>query len=147
MEIVYRKALAEDLAAVFELLRQLWPHQPLHLAETGSVYSRCLSSDSNHMICAEDGTGRVVGFGSLVVKNSFWQQSFVGYVTTLVVDEASGGRGIGKGLLDELTAVAAREGCRRIELDSGFHREQAHLFYEHLQFEKRALLFSKRIEP
>lgn len=36
-------------------------------------------------------------------------------------------------------------GCKRIELDSGFHREQAHKMYEHIGFNKRAFLFSKEI--
>jgi GNAT superfamily N-acetyltransferase len=88
----------------------------------------------------------IVGFGCLVVKNSFWQESFVGYISTLVVDEEQRNKGIGKGLIVKLTELAKQEGCKRIELDSGFHREQAHLFYEHLNFNKRAFLFSKVIE-
>ncbi|WP_027084752.1 GNAT family N-acetyltransferase [Cohnella panacarvi] len=54
-------------------------------------------------------------------------------------------RGIGKALIERLTDRAKQAGCRRIELDSGFHREQAHRTYEHVGFDKRAFLFSKEI--
>ena len=38
---------------------------------------------------------------------------------------------------------AKLSGCKKIELDSGFPREEAHKFYERIGFEKRAYLFSK----
>jgi glucosamine-phosphate N-acetyltransferase len=34
-------------------------------------------------------------------------------------------------------------GCKQFELDSAFHRKEAHAFYEQRRFERRALLFSK----
>jgi glucosamine-phosphate N-acetyltransferase len=38
-----------------------------------------------------------------------------------------------------------RQASRRVELDSAFHRKQAHRFYEQLGFENRAYLFSKAL--
>jgi GNAT superfamily N-acetyltransferase len=37
---------------------------------------------------------------------------------------------------------AKARGLKRVELDSSFQRERAHVFYEKLGFEKRAFLFS-----
>jgi hypothetical protein len=34
---------------------------------------------------------------------------------------------------------------KRLELDSAFHRTNAHAFYDKLGFEKRAYLFTKEI--
>jgi hypothetical protein len=45
--------------------------------------------------------------------------------------------------MDTAIYEARRQGCKRIELDSAFHRAQAHALYEDLGFEKRAFLFSK----
>jgi GNAT superfamily N-acetyltransferase len=47
--------------------------------------------------------------------------------------------------LQQLLSLAKQKGCRVIELDSAFHREEAHRFYEHLGFEKRAYLFTKTL--
>ena len=41
--------------------------------------------------------------------------------------------------------LAIESGCASIELDSAFHREDAHRFYESQGFENRAFLFSKSL--
>ena len=52
---------------------------------------------------------------------------------------------LGTELLDAAIAAAKKKGCGRIELDSAFHREDSHKFYENIGFTKRAYLFSKEI--
>ncbi|AEI42742.1 GNAT family N-acetyltransferase [Paenibacillus mucilaginosus] len=81
--------------------------------------------------------GRAVGFGSMVIKNRFWQESYVGRITALVVEERMRGRGIGRTLIEELSGISGANGCRRGELDSGFHREGGHRFYEGPGFGRR----------
>src|SRR5262245_54543949 len=117
MSIIYRIPNQDDFEAVFGLLKQLWPTLPLSKEQTNGVFSRCLESDNDCLLCAEH-EGKVVGFGGMVIKNSFWQQSFVAYITTLVVNEEHRNLGIGKALLDRLTERAKQAGCKRIELDS-----------------------------
>ncbi len=78
MSIVYRTARLDDFESVFELLQQLWPALQLNEEQTNSVFKRCLESDNDCLLCAEQ-EGKVVGFGGMVIKNSFWQQSFVGF--------------------------------------------------------------------
>lgn len=145
MEMMYRKSKSEDCDSVFELLIQLWPNKSLSKEKITTVFARGIESSNDFLISAEY-NGKVVGFGCMVTKNSFWQESYVGYITTLVVDEQLRGHGIGKRILNELTGEAKLRGCKRIELDSGFHREQAHRFYENIGFDKRAYLFSKEID-
>lgn len=145
MHITYRVSFADDFDLVFVLIKQLWPDKLLSKYEMRKVFSRSIESDHDFVICAEF-NGEIVGIGCMVIKNSFWQESFVGYITTLVVNEEQRNQGIGKGLIEKLTELAKQEGCKRIELDSGFHREEAHKIYEHLGFNKRAFLFSKEIE-
>jgi len=67
-------------------------------------------------------------------------------VTTLVVDEALRGRGIGTQLLNEIAELARARGCKKMELDSGFHREQAHATYERYGLMKRRLYFPNNCE-
>jgi GNAT superfamily N-acetyltransferase len=88
---------------------------------------------------------QVLGFGSLAIKSNLWNEASVGYVDEMVIDAAHRGRGIGTRILDHLASWARERGCNRIELDSAFHRKEAHAFYERRGFQSRAYLYSKLI--
>jgi len=64
------------------------------------------------------------------------------YMYAMVVDEKHRGKGYGTMLIKESIKDSKDKGLKRLELDSAFHREQAHEFYLKLGFEKRAFLFS-----
>lgn len=129
-----------DFDRVFGLLRQLWPDPTLSREAIGDAFMRGLDSDSQRYICAvvED---RPVGFCSLIVRSSIWAQGHLGYIDELVVDEAHRGKGIGGMLLQRAVELAREAGCGKVELDSAFHREEAHRFYERQGFENRGFIF------
>jgi ribosomal protein S18 acetylase RimI-like enzyme len=134
-----------DFRAVLELLRQLWPHKNLDRAALRKVYERGLKSHSQVYLCATDGED-VLGFASLTIKNNLWQAGNLGHVDELVVDEKHRGCGLGTQLLDKITRQASQRGCARVELESAFHRKDAHNFYERHDFESRGYLFSKALK-
>ena len=140
--IQIRQCKPEDFDSVVALLKQLWPGKQLDPVALRRVYDRTLASDRQIYLCAESGR-EVVGFGSLTIKSNLWNEAFVGFVDELVVDGAHQGRGIGTQLLDQLISWASERGCNRIELDSAFHRKEAHAFYERHGFQSRAFLYSK----
>lgn len=142
--IQIRECRAEDFAAVARLLRQLWPEKSLDAGSLQAVFERALASEQQVYLCAAD-VERIVGFGSLTLKNNLWQAGYLGHVDELVVDSQYRSRGIGTQLLDQLIVLARNLGCRRMELDSAFHRKHAHQFYERHGFENRAFLFSKAL--
>ena len=80
------------------------------------------------------------------MKNSLWVARCLGHVDELIVDTQYRGRGLGSELLQSIILRARDRGCLRVELDSAFHREEAHRFYEQHGFENRAYLFSKTLE-
>ncbi len=123
------------------LLRQLWPDKPLNIQSLQSVYDLALSSENQKYLCAVE-KNKVVGFGSLTIKNNLWQEGYLGHIDELVVDNGSRGKGIGRQLLSQLIILAKEKKCRRVELDTAFHRKEAHRFYEQQGFENRAYLFS-----
>jgi GNAT superfamily N-acetyltransferase len=137
-----RPSQLQDFDGVIALLRQLWPDKHLDLDLLRTVFQRALDCETQAYLCAVDGE-RVIGFGSLTLKNSLWQEGYLGHVDELVVDRDYRGHGIGVRLLTELTDLARRQGCRRVELDSALHRHEAHQFYGQNGFENRACLFSK----
>jgi GNAT superfamily N-acetyltransferase len=140
--IQIRPCRAEDFDEVLPLLRQLWPDKRLDAVPLKTVFDRALGSELQAYLCATDDQ-RVIGFGSLTLKNNLWQEGYVGHVDELVVDGTYRSRGFGKLLLNQIIELARRTGCRRVELDSAFHRKEAHMFYEQHGFENRAFLFSR----
>lgn len=139
-----RPCSREDFGAVLDLLKQLWPEKRLDPASLRTVYDRALDCDFQTYICATDGR-RIIGFASLSVKNNLWQEAYLGHVDELVVDSGYRGRGVGAELLEHLVVIAKERGCRRVELDTAFHRQEAHDFYERMGFENRGYVFSKSL--
>jgi len=141
-KVIVVKPTKEDFPQVFSLLQQLWVDKSLDkdkirkAFETGLVNSQ---QEYRIAVCSS----RTVGFASLNIRNSLWQEGSLGHLDELVVDERFRKRGIGTRLLDEMTKIAKARLCRKIELDSAFHRKEAHEFYIKQGFENRAYVFSK----
>lgn len=87
----------------------------------------------------------IVGFISLSIKNSMWQEGNIGHVDELMVDKNFRKMGVGLLLLESITIIAKDNDCKLLELDSAFHRKEAHIFYEKNGFENRAFIFSKSL--
>lgn len=142
MKLVIRDVTPGDFDQVFGLLKQLWPGKELDYPGMKEMFDHNLQSPQQFYIVALYGP-QVVGFCSLTVKHNLWQQGFLGNVDEMVVEEGYRSQGIGKKLMLRITEIAKANKCRRIELESSFHREKAHVFYKELGFEQRAYLFSK----
>lgn len=139
-----RKCTNADFAQVAPLLLQLWPNKAQNLSKLRGAFDRAMASTSQRYFCAVD-NGDIVGFCSVSMKNSLWEEGSLANVDELVVDAAARGQGIGTALLDYVVDMARKAGCSRLELDSAFHRTDAHSFYERKAFEKRAFLFTMRL--
>jgi GNAT superfamily N-acetyltransferase len=140
--VTIRPAKPEDFDNIVPLFRQLWPAGPLDLRAARDMFDRGLASEARAYLCAclED---RIIGFCTLQIRDCLWLQAEIGYLCDLVVDHEHRNAGVGTALVEKAIEIARERGCRRMELDSGFHRVEAHRFYEHRGFEKRAFLFSK----
>jgi|ERR1019366_6026405 glucosamine-phosphate N-acetyltransferase len=142
--IVIRQCASTDFEQIFVLLKQLWPEKTLDSDALFRVYSRGLASDLQRYLCAVENEN-VAGFCSLTIKNNLWQAGYLGHIDELVVSKGKRGLGIGSALLAAIIGIAKEVGCSRVELDSAFHRAEAHGFYEQQGFEKRAYLFSRSL--
>ncbi len=142
--VTIRKCARSDFEQVLSLLRQLWPDRELDREALEETFLYNLDREHQHYLCAVCGE-ELVGFCSLSLRKSLWGQGFLGYIDELVVEEARRGEGTGGMLLECALELAKEEGCRRIELDSAFHREEAHRFYEGHGFKGTCLLFSREI--
>ncbi|MBK8475753.1 MAG: GNAT family N-acetyltransferase [Opitutaceae bacterium] len=137
-----RPANLGDFDQLLVLFRQLWPTKTIVPGRLGTIFARVLATPYKRYFCAVD-DAHVVGLGAVSFKDNLWQEGEIAYVEELVVREDQRRKGVGSLLLDHLVAQAEARGCLRIELDTAFHREAAHRFYERHGMQKRAFLFSR----
>lgn len=142
MESTIREAALQDFKGVFPLLKQLWPSLSLDFNKLENIFKKGIESNSQrYIVCTVE--NNLVGFCSLTIKNNLWQAGNLAHIDELVVDELHRGKGYGKQLIDSITKIAIENNCKRIELDSAFHRSKSHSFYESIGYEKRGYLLSK----
>ncbi|MEE9509949.1 MAG: GNAT family N-acetyltransferase [Candidatus Bathyarchaeia archaeon] len=144
MTIQIRPVVKGDIDSILLLLQQLWPKKKIHLHQIQSLIQQQLLSRNHHLVVAEQ-QNRVIGFGSLSRKINLWTEGMLGHIDELVVDDREQQRGIGTIILNYIIERGLQLGCRRIELDSAYHRKQAHQFYQRKGFVNRAILFSKQV--
>ncbi len=144
MTIPIRPVVKGDIDSILLLLQQLWPKKKIHLHQIQSLIQQQLLSRNHHLVVAEQ-QNRVVGFGSLSRKINLWTEGMLGHIDELVVDDREQQRGIGTIILNYIIEMGLQLGCRRIKLDSAYHRKQAHQFYQCKGFVNRAILFSKQV--
>jgi GNAT superfamily N-acetyltransferase len=137
-----RPSKDEDFDQLLILFQQLWPTKTIVPTRLHEVFTRVISTPYKQYFCATE-EDRIIGLGSISFKDNLWQEGVIAYIEEMVVLETYRGLGIGSKLLKHLIALADEKGCRRIELDSGFPRVDAHRLYERHGLEKRAYLFSK----
>ena len=68
-------ATVEDFDNILPLLHQLWPEKELHKGALMEVFVRGINSNNDDYFCVEMG-GRIIGFCSLTIMNSLWQEGY-----------------------------------------------------------------------
>jgi len=144
MDVEIRKVTENDFEKVYPLFEQLWPNKELDKDALRTVFNRGVNSCTDELFCLEY-SSEVIGFCAYAIVNNLWQAGYISYMYAMVVDEKYRGKGFGTMLINEAIQDSKNKGLKRLELDSGFHREKAHEFYMKLGFEKRAFLFSYQL--
>ena len=93
------------------------------------------SEPSSHVLVADDGEGRVVGWLHVAARTQL-TEDLCAEILGLVVDEHARGAGVGALLLAAAEAWARSEGCTRIRVRSRDTRVRAHAFYEREGYER-----------
>ena len=123
-----RPAEIRDLRTVYALLCAL-EDCALPEAAFAETYAHNLAQPSIRCLVAEEG-GIVRGFVSLHMDRHLHHAALVGEIQELIVEEAWRSRGVGVELLRAAQHEARAAGCSHLELNSGFPRTRAHVFYE-----------------
>jgi GNAT superfamily N-acetyltransferase len=92
------------------------------------AFAHSIEKGDEVVIVAEDGVGRIIGFGSIVPTNS--------ELRALYVSAEHGRKGVGRSILVELEALARRTGVTELRMDSsvnaaGFYEANGYVAIEH----------------
>jgi len=132
MKFTVRRAEAEDAEAIAVCLAALGYATPTTLvAEKLST----LGSSSDTVLVAEDPTTGIVGVVSVHLVPLFHAPGSLARLTALAVVPGHQRKGAGRALVAAAEAFAWQRDCRRVEVTSGDHREDAHTFYRALGYE------------
>ncbi|MEJ7692461.1 GNAT family N-acetyltransferase [Daejeonella sp.] len=141
-EILIRDSKPEDIQEIISLLQQLWPDRKLNHAGLEASFLKSFEL-SGHIIRVAYQNDRLIGLCSLIIRNNLKAEGNLANIDELVVDQKMRNRQIGKMLLDDAEKIAREHLCKFMGLESSFHREGAHRFYEQNGYQKQGYYISK----
>ena len=133
MRVAIRRAKAEDAAAIAVCLSALGYGTSATLVADKLSVLRDSSADT--VLVAEHPSAAIVGVVSVHVLPLFHAPGNLARLTALAVPLNHQRQGIGRALVAAAEAFAWQHDCRRVEITSGDHREDAHAFYRALGYE------------
>lgn len=137
-----REATTEtEIQACYPVMHQLRDH----LDEEAFVRRVQDQRDDGYRLVYVEEDGDPVAVAGFRILEMLSRGRFL-YVDDLVTAEEHRGRGFGTQLVEWLIDHAREAGCRRVDLDSGVQRGQAHRFYHGRGFQKSALHFKKPLD-
>ena len=144
MKLTIINPTKNDFDQIFVLLKQLFKRERLVKEKVRNIFIEQLIKEKRIFFIAKL-EKRIIGFISLVKISNIQNQSKIGVIDEVIVDEEFRGQGLGKKLLKTLIKEARKEDCKEIHLSSTFKRKKAHKFYLKNKFNKTAYLFWKKI--
>jgi GNAT superfamily N-acetyltransferase len=140
-----RAMTSADSAAVAELCRQLG-YSPEQQDVQRSI--ELIENHPDHFLrVAINQSGQTIAWIHGCAETPIEAPPYV-RVSSLVVDAAHRGNGIGKRLMIEVEDWARGKGIRLVSLRSQTYREEAHRFYEHIGYKKTktSFRFERRLD-
>ena len=125
MSFNIRKAQTQDVNSITEIVRELgWYSEPSDITqERASNHLTLCHSDNSHSVYVAEKDGEVIGYIAAHWLPYLFLAGPEGYVSELLILEASRGQGVGGQLLDQVKEEAQARGCSRLMLLCGRSQE------------------------
>lgn len=136
-----RQAVPEDAPALALLLDQLG--YPTDAADVPKRLENVYARPGSTVLVAENENGDVAGVVTVLLLQTLHTNEPAAWLTAVVVEEKSRGKGVGSALVKRAEEWAAEHGALRISLTSALHRESAHEFYKARDYEHTGVRLSK----
>jgi GNAT superfamily N-acetyltransferase len=147
-KLLIRPAGEEDVQKVLELYAQpaFDAGNVLPLETAKSLLRRFADYPDYTLYVAERANAIVGTFAFLVMHNLGHLGAPSAIVEDVAVSPAFQGHGIGKAMMQFALELAREKGCYKLMLSSNARREQAHAFYDSLEFERHGFSFRVDLE-
>jgi GNAT superfamily N-acetyltransferase len=147
VSVFCREAFKEDIPGVLRLYAQpdLDNGIVLSLSEAEHLFKR-ITEYPDYKIYVAFLEKQLVGtFALLIMDNLAHMGAPSAIIEDVAVDPEWQGRGVGKQMMGYALQLCGEKGCYKAVLSTNLKREEAHAFYESLDFEKHG--YSYRISP
>lgn len=141
--MVIRKALANDINSVFNLICEL-ENTAFDFEAFSEVYIANLNDKSIHYFLAKE-NDQALGFVSLYVQNLLHHCGKTGEIQELVIKDGYRSKGVGKLLLEKAEQLGTELGLQEIEVTSNKMRDRAHRFYIKENYADSHKKFTKKL--
>ena len=126
-----RRATADDAEAIAALFTdEGYPAGPSDIVERLSRFA----SDHSQVLVAEH-DGAILGFVAFHALPRFEHDDRIVRILAVVVDAGARERGVGRGLIGAVEAIAADLGAAFVEITAGHHRPEARHLYESIGYD------------
>ncbi|MDY0039560.1 MAG: GNAT family N-acetyltransferase [Desulforhabdus sp.] len=141
--IFCREASKGDLPEVLRLYAQpgFDDGKVLSLSAAESLFERIAHYPDYKIYVALSGVQIVGTFALLIMDNLGHLGAPSAIIEDVAVDPQWQGRGLGKTMMRHALRVCSEKGCYKAVVSSNLRREQAHAFYESLNFERHGYSF------
>ena len=132
MSTIIRKALPEDIPAIYKLICELaiFEKEPDAVEVTEEeLYKYGFSDDAFYHCIVAEVSGEVIGIALFYFRFSTWKGKAV-HLEDLIVTQSYRGKGIGQALYDEVLLFSKAEGVRRVQGEVLDWNQPAIDFYE-----------------
>ncbi|WP_110987811.1 GNAT family N-acetyltransferase [Acaryochloris thomasi] len=89
---------------------------------------------------------RIIGLVSAHKVPLLHEDGCAAIMTSLVVDQRSRSKGVGRCLVNNIMSWAGKADCLKLTVTSSLCRDQAHSFYRHIGFDQNGYRFTMRLE-
>jgi N-acetylglutamate synthase-like GNAT family acetyltransferase len=140
--VTVRSAELADVEGLARLFRELgYPTA----ADGLLVRLKTMLADPRADVLVAEDRGTLLGLATIFFVPVAHESAPWCRITTLVVDEARRGHGVGRMLVEAAESAAREAACSRIEVTSALHRSDAHRFYDSLGYRRTSAHFLKRL--
>lgn len=138
-----RSATVDDAEPVGKLITELG--YPTTTAEMTDRLAAILNDPSYvTLVAVQD--ANVLGVAGARLGRYYEKDGIYSQLVVLAVSSTARGLGIGRQLVEAIERWSAGKGTREVFVNSGFHRGDAHRFYERCGYSRTGFRFVKRLD-
>ena len=138
-----RNATVTDAEPIGRLITELG--YPTTTAEMADRLTAILNDPSYVTFVAVQDTN-VIGVAGATLSLYYEKDGIYSRLAVLAVSSTARGLGIGHQLVEAVERWSAGRGAREVFVNSGFHRDDAHVFYERCGYSRTGFRFVKRLD-